>query len=144
MSELQLTEVISTLLAAIGTDLGTYKRSGHPDAPAVWVLDEPFPKGVEVFVSPPDVPPVAALEVVVLWPPEVQQLPARNFGESKRILHGWRIWVVIHDSRQEVTGLVKRIGASFPETMEEPVLNQRPRPGVDFYTLKIWAAPKNS
>ena len=125
------------LLQIAGSDLGTYRRPGAPPSPAIWVLDQPLPKGTEVIVSPPDEPPVPALEIVIHSPPEIREIVARNFGSTRKVDHGWRVWILCHESRQDPVAAIKRIGNTL-DSVDPPVLSPRTDLNPDFYTLKIW------
>jgi hypothetical protein len=125
------------LVQIAGNSLGRYQRPDGSTASAIWVLDRPLPKGVEVIVSSPDEPPVPAIEIIIHSPPEIRTIPARNFGSTRKTDHGWRVWIVCHESRQDPIAMIKQIGNEL-DSVDPPVLSPRTDLNPDFYTIKVW------
>jgi hypothetical protein len=132
-------ELRDLLATAIGSDLGHYRREGFSPTPALWVMDRPLPKGVEVITAPLDQESVPALEVIIHHPPEIRRSPPKNFGCTGVTTYGWRVWIICHDSRQDPTAAIHRINDAF-DRIEEPRFSERTDLNPDFYTLKIWTA----
>jgi hypothetical protein len=138
-----IAELRQRLQAAIAQDLGEYRRDGFGNVPAIWVMDRPLPKGVEVITAKLDEEPTPAIEAIIHHPPEVKRTPPMNFGCQGVTTYGWRVWIVCHDSRQDPTAAIHRVCDAF-DRIEDPQFSERTDLNPDFYTLKIWTPVANA
>jgi hypothetical protein len=139
-------ELREKLLILAGEHLGSYRRQGFDDIPAIRVMNAPLAKGIEVITASLQEEPLPAIEIVIHDPPQIQSIRPRNFGCTNMTIYGWRIWIVCHESRQSPLELMRSIYEGFSSDeepryrIEESILSERTDLNPDFYTLVIWVA----
>lgn len=91
--------------------IGSYQRPDLPDAPALWVLASPVPRGYKVLTALETETVAPALEVLVGYAPEYVTR-GRNLQHTA-IDEGYRVWLVFHDLRQDPRPAIRSIARNF-------------------------------